>query len=296
MRPALSYVPRRTPLHDASAAAATVYLGSFAVLAFAYSNPIVLAGAGAGVVVAGLAAGAGRALRASARWGLTLGIFIVAVNGLVAQRGDTVLVHGLWLPLLGRDRRQRRGARRGRRAGASDPRRADGVRGPVRLRRSRSRAATAAAPRPPLGADRDSDRPAGAARRSRSRSARRGRRAPRPGRRPGRACGPGAAPRRRLARPRGRRRRHPRAAWLRAWTAGLGAWRSPLAPRWPFPGRRARHRRRWPRGARGRGGGVRPLSDREHRHRLADAGAGRLHSARRGAPVRDRGPRRRRRR
>jgi energy-coupling factor transport system permease protein len=101
MRPALSYIPRRTPLHDASAAAATVYLGSFAVLAFAYSSPIVLAGAGAGVLVAGLAAGAGRALRASARWGLTLGIFIVAVNGLVAQRGDTVLAHGLWMPLLG---------------------------------------------------------------------------------------------------------------------------------------------------------------------------------------------------
>ena len=60
-----------------------------------------LAGAGAGVVVAGLASGAGRALRASVRWGATLGIFIVAVNGLVAQRGDTVLVHGLWLPLLG---------------------------------------------------------------------------------------------------------------------------------------------------------------------------------------------------
>ncbi len=101
MRPALSYIPRRTPLHDASVAAATVYLGSFAVLAFAYSSPIVLAGAGAGVLVAGVAAGAGRALRASARWGLMLGIFIVAVNGLVAQRGDTVLAHGLWLPLLG---------------------------------------------------------------------------------------------------------------------------------------------------------------------------------------------------
>jgi len=101
MRPALSYIPRRTPLHDANAAAASVYLASFAVLALAYSNPIVLAGAGAGIVVAGLAAGAGRALRASARWGLTLGIFIVAVNGLVAQRGNTVLVHGLWLPLLG---------------------------------------------------------------------------------------------------------------------------------------------------------------------------------------------------
>ncbi len=75
--------------------------GSFVVVAFAYSNPVVLAGAGAGIAVAGLASGAGRALRASVRWGVTLGIFIVAVNGLVAQRGETVLVHGLWLPLLG---------------------------------------------------------------------------------------------------------------------------------------------------------------------------------------------------
>jgi energy-coupling factor transport system permease protein len=101
MRSPLAYVPRSTPLGDAGALAATAYLGAFAVVALAYSNPIVLAGAGAGVVVAGAVAGAGRALRASARWGLTLGIFIVAVNGLVSQRGETVLVHGLWLPLLG---------------------------------------------------------------------------------------------------------------------------------------------------------------------------------------------------
>jgi energy-coupling factor transport system permease protein len=101
VRPALSYRPRHTPLHDAGAAAASVYLGSLALVAFVYSNPIVLIAAGAGVVVAGVAAGAGRALLASARWGATLGIFIVAVNGLVAQRGDTILIHGLWLPLLG---------------------------------------------------------------------------------------------------------------------------------------------------------------------------------------------------
>jgi energy-coupling factor transport system permease protein len=101
MRSPLAYVPRRTPLGDAGALAASAYLGAFAVVAFTYSNPIVLAGAGAGVVVAGVAAGAGRALRTSARWGLTLGIFIVAVNGLTSQRGDAVLVHGLWLPLLG---------------------------------------------------------------------------------------------------------------------------------------------------------------------------------------------------
>jgi energy-coupling factor transport system permease protein len=81
--------------------ASSAYLGSFVLCAFAYSNPVVLAGAGAGVVAAGVASGAGGALRVSARWGALLGIFIVAINGLVAQRGDTVLVHGLWLPLLG---------------------------------------------------------------------------------------------------------------------------------------------------------------------------------------------------
>jgi energy-coupling factor transport system permease protein len=101
MRSPLAYVPRRTPLGDAGALAASVYLGSFAIVAFAYSNPIVLAGAGAAVAVAGIAARATLALRASARWGLWLGAFIVAVNGLVAQRGETVIAHGLWLPLLG---------------------------------------------------------------------------------------------------------------------------------------------------------------------------------------------------
>src|SRR2546426_11179103 len=100
MRPALSYIPRRTPLHDANAAAASVYLASFAVLAFACSNPIVLAGAGAGIVVAGLAAGAGRALRASPRWGLTPRVFIVAGNGPGAPRGDTGVVPGPWRAAL----------------------------------------------------------------------------------------------------------------------------------------------------------------------------------------------------
>jgi energy-coupling factor transport system permease protein len=101
MRSPVAYVPRRTPLDDAGALAATVYLGSFVVAAFAYSNPIVLAGAAAAAIVAGIGANATRALRVAARWGLTLGVFIVVVNGLVSQRGDTVLVHGLWLPLLG---------------------------------------------------------------------------------------------------------------------------------------------------------------------------------------------------
>lgn len=101
MRAPLAYVPRRTPLGDAGALAASVYLGSFAVVAFAYSNPIVLAGAGAGAIVAGIGAKAQRAVWAAARWGVALGVFMIAINGLVSQRGDTVIVHGLWLPLLG---------------------------------------------------------------------------------------------------------------------------------------------------------------------------------------------------
>ena len=101
VRSPLAYAPRRTPLADASALPASAYLASFAVVAFAYSNPIVLAGAGIAVLVAGLCGRAGRALRAAARWGVGLGIFIVVVNGLVSQRGDTVVFHGLWLPLLG---------------------------------------------------------------------------------------------------------------------------------------------------------------------------------------------------
>ena len=101
MRAAIAYVPRPGPLNRASAVAASLYLGSFALVAFAYSNPIVLAAAGCGVAVAGLLAGAGRALLAAARWGALLAVVIVAVNGLASQRGDTILVRGWELPLLG---------------------------------------------------------------------------------------------------------------------------------------------------------------------------------------------------
>ena len=71
------------------------------MVAFAYSSPIVLIGAAAAVASAGLAAGARRALALSARWGLSLGVALVVINGLTSQRGDTVLIHGIWLPLLG---------------------------------------------------------------------------------------------------------------------------------------------------------------------------------------------------
>lgn len=102
MRSPIAYAPRPGPLAGASAISATAYLGSIAVVAFLYSNPIVLAGAGAAAVVAGLLAGARGALVAAARWGIALGVLVVVVNAIVSQRGDTILLRGGELPVLGR--------------------------------------------------------------------------------------------------------------------------------------------------------------------------------------------------
>ena len=97
----LAYAPRGGPFGGVAAGAASLYLGALAVAAFAFSNPIVLAGAGAAVVVAGLGARAAAALAASARLSLALGVLIVAVNAITAQRGDTILVRGGEVPVLG---------------------------------------------------------------------------------------------------------------------------------------------------------------------------------------------------
>jgi energy-coupling factor transport system permease protein len=101
MRSALAYSARPGPLGEASALAATVYLLSFAVAAFAFSNPIVLAATGVAVGIAGRAAGATRALVLALRWGAALAILIIAVNAIASQRGDTILVRGWDLPVLG---------------------------------------------------------------------------------------------------------------------------------------------------------------------------------------------------
>jgi energy-coupling factor transport system permease protein len=102
MRSPLAYTPRPGPLRDAGAGAAALYFGSLALVAFCFTNPIVLAGAAAGTVAAGLLAGAGRALAVAARYGLALAGVFVAVNAIASQRGDTILVRGYDLPLLGR--------------------------------------------------------------------------------------------------------------------------------------------------------------------------------------------------
>jgi energy-coupling factor transport system permease protein len=101
MRSPFAYTSRSGPLQAASPGAAVTYLGSLVVVAFLYSNPLVLSAAGAAAVLAGLLAEARRAVRAALWMGLTLALLIVAVNALVVDRGETVLARlGEW-PLLG---------------------------------------------------------------------------------------------------------------------------------------------------------------------------------------------------
>jgi energy-coupling factor transport system permease protein len=101
VKPALAYSPGRSPLHRASAGAAIAYLGALALVGFIYSSPPVLVAAGLATALVGYAAGAGRAVRASLRLALPLLIFMVLINALVTHRGDTVLVRGWEMPVLG---------------------------------------------------------------------------------------------------------------------------------------------------------------------------------------------------
>ncbi len=88
-------------LQRAGAAAALAYLGSLTLVAFVYSSPLILIAVAAAVVIAGLASGAGRALALAARFAVPLALVMVAANVLVSHRGDTILVRGFEVPVLG---------------------------------------------------------------------------------------------------------------------------------------------------------------------------------------------------
>lgn len=101
MRSPFAYTPRSGPLQTASPGAAVAYLGALVAVAFLYSSPPVLLATGLAAALAGRLAGAWSAVRVALRMGLTLALLIVAVNALVVDRGETVLLRlGEW-PLLG---------------------------------------------------------------------------------------------------------------------------------------------------------------------------------------------------
>ena len=101
MRTALAYAPRPGPLGSARPWIAAVYLAPLAVAAFTFANPIVLVAAGLGTLGAGIASGAGASLRQPLRWSIALAVMVIAVNALVSQRGDTILLRGWDMPVLG---------------------------------------------------------------------------------------------------------------------------------------------------------------------------------------------------
>jgi energy-coupling factor transport system permease protein len=101
VRSAFAYTPGRSPLHRAAPGAAIAYLGALAVVGFIYSSPLVLIAAIAATALAGRAAGAGRAVKASLRLALPLLVFMIVVNALVTHRGDTILVRGWDMPVIG---------------------------------------------------------------------------------------------------------------------------------------------------------------------------------------------------
>ena len=102
MKSPFAYQPRPRPLQLASPGAAIAYLGAIVAVAFLYSNPLVLVAAGLAATVAGLLAGARRAVWFALKMGFALALLIIVVNALVVDRGATVIARlGDW-PLLGR--------------------------------------------------------------------------------------------------------------------------------------------------------------------------------------------------
>lgn len=77
------------------------YLGALVAVAFLFPSPLVLLATAGAVLLAGTLAGAGAAMRAALRMSIGLVLLIAAVNALVVDRGETVLVRlGEW-PWLG---------------------------------------------------------------------------------------------------------------------------------------------------------------------------------------------------
>jgi energy-coupling factor transport system permease protein len=101
VRPLLAYRPGRDPLHAASAPAASVFLFSFALLAFVYGSPILLGSVVLSACLIGFAAGERRTVLITLRWGLTVALLMTIVQVMVTDRGDTVLARLGSAPVLG---------------------------------------------------------------------------------------------------------------------------------------------------------------------------------------------------
>jgi energy-coupling factor transport system permease protein len=82
-------------LHSARAGVASLYCIAFSLAAALFPHPLVLAAVACAIVFAGVAAGVGRQLvTTSLKLALPFAVLVVVINGLVSQRGATVVFRG----------------------------------------------------------------------------------------------------------------------------------------------------------------------------------------------------------
>jgi energy-coupling factor transport system permease protein len=95
------YRRRASPLHAASAAAASGWCGALAVATLVVSNPLFLAALLLAVLLGGALAGVRHDLVRALRWALPVALAITVVNALVTRDGLTVIWRFGNLPILG---------------------------------------------------------------------------------------------------------------------------------------------------------------------------------------------------
>jgi len=89
-----AYRSRPSALHSARATIGAGFCASFALVGSLYRNPLILAGALGGIVLAGAAAGVGREVARSLRLALPFALLVAVVNALVYDEGNTLLIRG----------------------------------------------------------------------------------------------------------------------------------------------------------------------------------------------------------
>jgi len=96
-----AYTPGRSALHRAHPFVAAAPLVALGVVAFAFESPLLVFAVCIAAALLGRLAGVGPAVRGALRIALPLAALMVLVNGLVADRGTTILLRGPDLPLIG---------------------------------------------------------------------------------------------------------------------------------------------------------------------------------------------------
>jgi energy-coupling factor transport system permease protein len=86
--------PGTSPLHSARAGVTSLYCAALALVPIVFEHPVVLTGALAAIVLAGVVAGVGPELARGARLAITIGLMITILNPLLSSEGVTLLVRG----------------------------------------------------------------------------------------------------------------------------------------------------------------------------------------------------------